>query len=445
MAEKKEVAKIKQQYNKLASESLEFQLVGSLIKDPELLIHVDHIISQEVITHPQLRVVMSEIEANKGEQLSKEYLSSALLKRAIFKNYSEEDMLEWLTTVQEKGSTIPDHVKKAVYGLKEMKMRRSMLTLSEILKDKVFNHEDIFEINEYATKQLSDIYDIPTKQSKDNQSVFEQMEKEVLEGKKGLSTGYPSLDKVVYGLERGDLVIAGGRASMGKTAFAINIARNVAKDGKKVLYISIEMSHAQLLRRLQAIETELDINDLRDAEVYKQFHEAIKESEKEISGWNLIIDDETSKLGEFSSRIMKENLKGECDLVIVDYLQIIQHHVKARNRENEVSDISKELKRIAKHANVPVIALSQLSRASEQNEGKRPTLANLRESGSIENDADTVILLHRPDYYNRETRMNPDQTAEIIVAKGRNTGVGDALLNYKPYLTKFEEIDNLPI
>lgn len=445
MAEKKEVAKIKQQYNKLASESLEFQLVGSLIKDPELLIHVDHIISQEVITHPQLRVVMSEIEANKGEQLSKEYLSSALLKRAIFQNYSEEDMLEWLTTVQEKGSTIPDHVKKAVYGLKEMKMRRSMLTLSEILKDKVFNHEDIFEINEYATKQLSDIYDIPTKQSKDNQSVFEQMEKEVLEGKKGLSTGYPSLDKVVYGLERGDLVIAGGRASMGKTAFAINIARNVAKDGKKVLYISIEMSHAQLLRRLQAIETELDINDLRDAEVYKQFHEAIKESEKEISGWNLIIDDETSKLSEFSSRIMKENLKGECDLVIVDYLQIIQHHVKARNRENEVSDISKELKRIAKHANVPVIALSQLSRASEQNEGKRPTLANLRESGSIENDADTVILLHRPDYYNRETRMNPDQTAEIIVAKGRNTGVGDALLNYKPYLTKFEEIDNLPI
>ena len=246
----------------------------------------------------------------------------------------------------------------------------------------------------------------------------------------------PHLDGITTGFYDGDLIIIGARPSMGKTAFGINIANNICNKGGKVYFASLEMTKVQLLTRILSIRSAIKINDLKNREFYEQNKDKIQEHIKSMEGMNLLIDDKRSRITSLVAHCRK--IKDDVDIFIFDYLQIIKHNDKSRTREQEVSYISGELKNLAKETGKPVIALSQLSRPLKGVKPQPPQLSDLRESGSIEQDADTVIFIHRPDYYTEESNKEI-QDAKILVEKGRNSGTGACIMKYHPYNTYFQD------
>lgn len=257
----------------------------------------------------------------------------------------------------------------------------------------------------------------------------------------GLDTGFHDLNYFTGGLQNSDLVIIAARPSMGKTALALNIAENVAKLHKKpVVYFSLEMSKEQLGQRLLTSISEVNSlkvrnGDLSDSELIK-----IQNSMAEAAELKLIIDDTPAvTLAEITAKCKELQYNESMGLIIIDYLQLIGNKKAKENRTQEISDISRGLKNLARELNVPVIALSQLSRAVEQRNCKKPVLSDLRESGSIEQDADTVMFIYREEYYEPNSSENKGK-AEIIIAKQRNGPVGCFELLFQPQLTRFKNL-----
>lgn len=271
--------------------------------------------------------------------------------------------------------------------------------------------------------------------------VFDRVE--LLHQNKGNTTGIPSgfvdLDKMTAGFQRNDLIIVAARPSVGKTAFALNIAQNVAVRAKETVAIfSLEMSAAQLVQRMICAEANLDANVMRTGE-FKGDDDWAKLTMgiAALSEAEIYIDD-TPGITVADIRAKCRRLKTEKGLgmIVIDYLQLIHGRGKAgENRQQEVSEISRTLKQIARELEVPVIALSQLSRGVEQRQDKRPMMSDLRESGSIEQDADIVAFLYRDDYYNQETEKK--NIIEIIIAKQRNGPVGTVELVFLKNYNKF--------
>ena len=238
----------------------------------------------------------------------------------------------------------------------------------------------------------------------------------------GIPTGFLDLDYKLSGLQPSDLILVAARPSMGKTAFVLNIAQHVAfKSDRYVAVFSLEMSKEQLVNRLFSLESQVDSQSLRTGNLKDADWEKLIESAGIIGKSHLIIDDTPSiSVTELRSKCRKFKLEHGLDLIIIDYLQLMSGSIGGRSdsRQQEISDISRSLKAVARELNVPVIALSQLSRAVEQRPDHRPMLSDLRESGAIEQDADVVMFIYRDDYYNKDTET-PNQ-AEIIIAKQRN-------------------------
>ena len=255
----------------------------------------------------------------------------------------------------------------------------------------------------------------------------------------GLSTGFLDLDYKTAGLQPSDLILIAARPSMGKTAFVLNIAQHVAfKQNKTVAIFSLEMSKEQLVNRMFALEAQVDAQALRTGNLKETDWEKLIESAGIIGRSNLIIDDTSGiSVSELRSKCRKYKLEHGLDLIIIDYLQLMSGRAGGRSesRQQEVSEISRALKGIARELNVPVIALSQLSRAVEQRQDHKPMLSDLRESGSIEQDADVVMFIYREDYYNPDT--DKKNVAEINIAKQRNGAVGAINLTWLPQYTKF--------
>ena len=255
----------------------------------------------------------------------------------------------------------------------------------------------------------------------------------------GIPTGFIDLDYKMAGLQPSDLILVAARPSMGKTAFVLNIAQHVAfKQNKSVAIFSLEMSKEQLVNRLFALEGQVDAQNLRTGNLQDDEWEKLIESADIIGKSNLIIDDTPGiSISELRSKCRKFKLEHGLDLIIIDYLQLMSGHVGGRNesRQQEISDISRALKGLARELNVPVISLSQLSRAVEQRTDKRPMLSDLRESGAIEQDADVVMFIYRDDYYNKDTEKK--NVAEIIMAKQRQGSIGTVELTWLPNYTKF--------
>jgi replicative DNA helicase len=226
---------------------------------------------------------------------------------------------------------------------------------------------------------------------------------------------------------------------MGKTAFVLNIAQNVAfKENKTTAIFSLEMSKEQLVNRLFSLESQVDSQSLRTGNLKDSDWEKLIESAGIIGKSNLIIDDTPGiSISELRSKCRKYKLEHNLELIIIDYLQLMTGRVGGRSesRQQEISDISRSLKGLARELNVPVIALSQLSRAVEQRPEHRPMLSDLRESGAIEQDADVVMFIYRDDYYNKDTELK--NVAEIIIAKQRNGSIGTVNLTWLPNYTKF--------
>lgn len=268
---------------------------------------------------------------------------------------------------------------------------------------------------------------------------YEQIEKLHLNlALPGISSGFYDLDAMTSGFQRSDLIIVAGRPSMGKTSFALNIAANIAKDQKlPVAIFSLEMSKEQLAQRLLASEAGIEGNKLRSGRFIQNDIDRLIQAVGNLSELPLYIDD-TANLTVMQMRSevrrLQSNTKGELGLVLLDYLQLMEGS-NSDNRVQELSKITRSLKGLARELNIPIIALSQLSRGVEQRTNKRPMLSDLRESGSIEQDADLVIMLYRDEYYNPDT---PDRgIAEIIISKHRNGPTGHVKLLFDSDVTKF--------
>lgn len=255
----------------------------------------------------------------------------------------------------------------------------------------------------------------------------------------GIPTGFIDLDYKLSGLQRSDLILIAARPSMGKTAFVLNIAQHAAfRQNLAVAIFSLEMSKEQLVNRLFSLESYVDAQLLRTGNLKDSDWEKLIEGAGTIGRSNLIIDDTPGiSISEMRSKCRKYKMEHNLDLIIIDYLQLMSGSVGGRNesRQQEISDISRSLKALARELSVPVIALSQLSRAVEQRPDHRPMLSDLRESGAIEQDADVVMFIYRDDYYNKDTEHVNE--AEIIIAKQRNGPIGTVTLTWLPQYTKF--------
>ncbi len=257
----------------------------------------------------------------------------------------------------------------------------------------------------------------------------------------GIATGFIDLDYRMSGLQPSDLILVAARPSMGKTAFVLNIAQYVAFHSKLCTAIfSLEMSKEQLVNRLFSLESRVDAQLLRSGNLADSDWEKLIEGAGTIGRSSLIIDDTPGiSISELRSKCRKYKLEHDLKLIIIDYLQLMSGSGRTDSRQQEISDISRSLKGLARELNVPVIALSQLSRQVEQRPDHRPMLSDLRESGAIEQDADVVMFIYRDDYYNKDT--DNKNIAEIIIAKQRNGPIGTVNLVWLPQYTKFVSME----
>lgn len=277
-------------------------------------------------------------------------------------------------------------------------------------------------------------------------SNFEELEHRSLHrsenGVTGVPSGFIDLDRMTSGFQRNDLIVVAARPSVGKTAFALNIAQNVGIRAKQTVAIfSLEMSASQLVNRMIAAEGNVDASRIRTGYLENEDWEKIAAASGSLHDANIFIDDTpVSSVSEIRSkcRTLKKQV-GSLGLILIDYLQLISSGSRKENRQQEVSEISRTLKQIARELEVPVIALSQLSRGVEQRQDKRPMMSDLRESGSIEQDADIVAFLYRDDYYDKESEKK--NIIEIIIAKQRNGPVGMVELAFLKQYNKFVSLD----
>ncbi len=257
----------------------------------------------------------------------------------------------------------------------------------------------------------------------------------------GIPTGFYDLDYMTAGLQPSDFILIGARPSMGKTALVLNLAEYIAiRNNTPIAIFSLEMSREQLMNRMFAMEARVDLQKLRTGDLSDTDWEKLIESAGVIGKSGLIIDDTPGiSIGELRSKCRKYKLEHNLSLVIIDYLQLMTGNGRTGSRQQEISEISRSLKALAREIHAPVIAISQVNRACETRPDHRPMMSDLRESGSIEQDADVIMFLYRDEYYNKDS--DKKGIAEIIIAKQRNGSIGTVNLAWLPTLTKFANLE----
>ncbi len=257
----------------------------------------------------------------------------------------------------------------------------------------------------------------------------------------GIPTGFTKLDEMISGLNKSNLILIAARPAMGKTSFALNIAHYAAmKANARVGIFSLEMSDEEIINRIWFSEAMVENNKIRSGDMKPNDWERLTLALSKLSSANIYIDD-TAAVSPMDMRAKCRRMMAEkgLDLIIVDHIQLMQSSRRTENRQQEITEISRSLKMLAKDLNIPVVALSQLSRASDGRTDKRPMLSDLRESGAIEQDADIVMMLYRDDYYNKDTERPGE--AEVIIAKNRSGSTGTVRLSWQGEFTKFSNID----
>lgn len=409
--------------NRVLPNSLDAEqtLLGCIITNTDKLLEVDGIINYSDFYVDKHKKVYETIRSlvNKGiavdtVTLIEELKAKDLLMRCGGASYITELAI---------GAINYSNVKNYAQIIREKSNRRKLIKTGQVLMTKGFD-EDIDSIVEETENDLYSV--ISSKNTKDIVPITEAIEKSLfaLENRyksggklRGISTGFSDLDKLTSGLQEKDFIIVAARPSMGKTAFALNIGQ-AASQKSSVAIFSLEMSTEQLMDRLLSAKCLVEFQKIRKGNLTDQEFLNITRGANEITARRLFIDDEASMLSDIKAKCRKLKLQQSLDVVIIDYLQLIRTTGKINSREQEVSYISRELKALAKELSITVIALSQLSRAPEQRADHRPILSDLRESGSIEQDADIIHFLYRDEYYNNESEDK--NIAEIITAKNRN-------------------------
>lgn len=429
------------------SDEAERSVIGSMIMDRDAIMTASEILIEEDFYQKQYGVLfgtMTELY-NEGRPVDLVTLQDRLKEKELPPELCSVEFIRDLV------AAVPTSANAKYYAniVKEKAVLRRLIKVSEGIANECYlSREPVDAILEDTEKQIFDV--VQNKSTGDfvgiDKIVLQSLESIEAASKTkgtvtGVSTGFYDLDYKTAGLQPSDLILVAARPSMGKTAFVLNVAEHVAvKDKKTTAIFSLEMSKDQLVKRMLAMNSKVDSQAIRSGELRDDDWVKLVESVKEIGSSGLIIDDTPGiSISELRSKCRKYKLEHDLGLVIIDYLQLMTGSRKTESRQQEVSDISRSLKALAREINAPIVALSQLSRAVEQRPDKRPMLSDLRESGAIEQDADVVMFIYRDDYYNKDTEE--PGVAEIIIGKQRNGPTGTVKLGWQAQYTKFVNLE----
>tara|TARA_R100000935_G_scaffold14034_1_gene28265 strand:+ start:34872 stop:36428 length:1557 start_codon:yes stop_codon:yes gene_type:complete len=435
---------------------LEEVVLGAMMIDKKGVDEVIDILSADVFYKQQHQHIFEAIHLlfENSEPVDLLTVASQLKKNSTLEAAGGEFYLVQLTQKVSSSAHIEFHARIIL----QKYIQRSLIKISnEIIEDSYDETTDVFDLLDTAESKLYEITQGNIKRSSETaQQLVIQAKKKIQEianreGLSGIPSGFDKVDKLTSGWQPSDLIIIAARPGMGKTALTLSMARNVAVEHNiPVAFFSLEMSSVQLITRLISSETGLSSEKLRTGNLEKHEWEQLNVKVNGLEKAPLFIDD-TPSLSIFDLRAKARRLSSQhgIKLIMIDYLQLMTAggSQKGGNREQEISTISRNLKALAKELNVPVIALSQLSRAVETRGGsKRPLLSDLRESGAIEQDADIVSFIYRPEYYkieewDDEERSPTDGQGEFIVAKHRNGGLDEIRLKFVGHLGRFENLE----
>ena len=434
---------------------LEFSVLGAILIDNEALSDSIDILKKEYFYKSEHQFIYEAItnlfqESNPIDILT---VTEELKKLGTI------NMAGGITYVSELTSKVSSSANTEYHAriISEKFIQRKLINISSgIIEESLDDTIDVFETLNKAEQELFNVTEGTLRKSYDSMSDLIKISLKNIEnlknketGLSGVPSGFSKLDRITSGWQKSDLIICAARPGMGKTAFALSMARNIAIENKMgVGVFSLEMSSEQLVNRLISSESEIEAGKLRKGSLaeyeWVQLHSKIKG----LSKAPIFIDD-TPAISVFELRAKARRLvkKHGIKIIIIDYLQLMTAGGKGGNREQEISTISRSLKGIAKELGIPVMALSQVNRALEQRSGvgsKRPMLSDLRESGAIEQDADIVTFIYRPEYYKIQEWENGENClgqAEIIVAKHRNGGLDNIRLKFRGQYAKFTDLD----
>ena len=425
----------------------EQSLLGSVLIDPAALNEIAALINGEDFylgEHKQIYLAMQELFLSNRE-IDVVTLIDMLVTRGVYDKSGGEDYIRTLS------EAVPDalNVKDYANIVKEKSVLRQLIAASgEISEIAYSEQESVTSVIDHAQSLIFNIAQgRDTKNFRHIRDVLQDVYAHLqelrtnAEATQGTKTGFSGLDRVLAGMGKSDLVLVGARPGMGKTSFALNIATNVAKQTKKAVCIfSLEMSADQLVNRVLSSEARVNSYALRTGELTPEDWENLAIASGELSGCDILIDDTSG----MTVTAMKAKLRRVQNLgmVVIDYLGLMQGDHHNDNRVQEVSEISRSLKIMAKELMVPVVCCAQLSRGPESRTDKKPMLSDLRDSGAIEQDADTVIFLYRSEYY--KTGEATDQNtsiAEVIIAKNRHGSTGTVNMGWNGQYTKFVTIE----
>jgi replicative DNA helicase len=425
----------------------ERSVLGALLLNDEYLGAVSELIMAGDFYTPAHKILFQTIldVAQQLKRLDLVTLQDALVRGG---NLDAVGGLEYLIGLQEDIPAVGLIAQHATI-IKEKAVLRELITSATSIITKCYDQNDksidivldeaektIFQISNKRSNQSFVQLDIWLKKTFQHLSMIKSQSK----GITGVPSGYRKLDEMSSGFQNGDLIVLAARPSMGKTALALSIALHAAVQGATVGFFSLEMSAEQLTLRILSSETSIPHHNIRNASISGEEWLELTKVAARLAEMKLFIDD-TAMLNLMDLRAKARKLKAEKNLqfLVIDYLQLLHTTRKHENRHQEVSEISRSLKALAKELNIPIIALSQLSRAVDSRMDKRPMLSDLRESGAIEQDADLIMFLYRDVVYNPDTE-NP-ALSEVIVGKQRNGPTGTVHLNFAKELTRFEDLD----
>ena len=417
-------------------------VIGSMLTDKQAVMCAEEVLKPEDFYREDNKLIytaMMNLNA-RGENIDIVTVKDELTTLGKLDNVGG---LSYIATLPQKVPTTAN-IEKYVKIVENKSLARNIIAMSnELISLGYAQTEDIESMMDGAEKKIFDLM------QKKSQKGYERIDsvlakslenlQELYNQKKhitGVATGFADLDNLTTGFHKSELILVAARPSMGKTAFVLNVAANAAlQDGTPVVVFSLEMSKEQCANRILCAQAMVDAEKMRKGDLDDEDWTKLAIASGEISqSSGIFIDDEAATIANIRAKCRKLKLEQNIGLVIIDYLQLIEG-TKGLGREQQVAEISRSLKLLAKELDVPIIALSQLSRAPEAREDHRPMLQDLRESGSIEQDADIVSFIYRDDYYNRD--KEPDNIAEIIIAKNRSGPIGTIKLLWMKRYTKF--------
>lgn len=429
----------------------EQSVIGSMLLDRENIGKASELISGEDFYNKQYGVLFDTMcELNDGgKPVDLVTLQERLRTKDVPPEVSSLEFVKELLSAP----LISANIKSYAEIVAEKAILRKLIRLNEDIANTCYAGKESLEYILEDTEKR--VFQLVQKRSTDSyvpirQVVMNAMDKIETAAKNhgnvtGIPTGFLDLDYRTAGMQPSDLVLIAARPSMGKTAFELNLARHAAfKKGLTVAIFSLEMSKEQLVNRMLSMESSVDAQKLRTGQMSDQEWEKLIESAGVIGKSSLIIDD-TPGIGiaELRSKCRKYKLEHNLSIIMIDYLQLMTGNGKTESRQQEISEISRSLKAVARELSVPVIAFSQLSRAVEQRPDHRPILSDLRESGAIEQDADVVMFIYRDEYYNHDSEKKG--ITELIIAKQRNGPIGTVELAWLPEYQRFANMEHRPV